>query len=96
MSKPIATLGCNHFCPMKDGPKDHVGGPVLKGSPTVFASGQPVCRLGDSLQCASPSLDKVAKGSNTVFANGQPVARLGDLTAHGGKILEGKPTILIG
>lgn len=96
MSKPIATLGCNHFCPMKDGKKEHVGGPIIKGSPTVFAGGKPVARVGDQLQCQSPSLDVIAKGSTSVFVNGQPAARLGDMTAHGGKILVGNPMLLVG
>lgn len=96
MSKPVVTVGCNHICPMKDGKKEHVGGPVIKGSSNVFARNKPVCRLGDQLQCQSPSLDMVAKGSNAVFANGKPIARMGDQTVHGGNILEGIPNILIG
>lgn len=96
MGKPIATLGSNHFCPMKDGKKEHVGGPVIKGSATVFAGGKPICRLGDQLQCQSPSLDVVAAGSVKVFADGKPIARVGDQTAHGGTILQGMPNILIG
>lgn len=96
MSKPIVTLGCNHICPMKDGKKEHVGGPVIKGSPNVFAGGKPVARVGDQLQCQSPSLDIIMKGSSSVFANGQPIAGMGDKTAHGGTILGGTATILIG
>jgi uncharacterized Zn-binding protein involved in type VI secretion len=32
----------------------------------------------------------------TVLIMGQPAARLGDLTAHGGTIVLGLPTVLIG
>ncbi len=96
MSAPIATVGSNHVCPMSDGPKPHIGGPVLTGSPNVFAAGTQVCRSGDQAQCISPVPDVIAGGSPTVFANGQPVARQGDMTAHGGSIVQGVPTILVG
>jgi uncharacterized Zn-binding protein involved in type VI secretion len=32
----------------------------------------------------------------TVLACGQPAARLGDMTVHGGVIVLGAPTVLIG
>jgi uncharacterized Zn-binding protein involved in type VI secretion len=35
-------------------------------------------------------------GSFTVLIGGQPAARMGDLTAHGGTIVMGFPTVLIG
>ncbi len=35
-----------HTCPMVDpGPKPHVGGPILTGSPTVIIGGMPAARL---------------------------------------------------
>jgi uncharacterized Zn-binding protein involved in type VI secretion len=36
------------------------------------------------------------KGSFTVLIGGKPVARMGDATAHGGTIMAGLPTVLIG
>jgi uncharacterized Zn-binding protein involved in type VI secretion len=36
------------------------------------------------------------KGSMTVLVGGLPVARMGDMTAHGGTIVGGFPTVLIG
>ena len=96
MGQPIATQGCYHVCPASDGPKPHVGGPVLQGSPTVYAGGKPVCRQNDPLQCQSSAFDTVIKGSTTVFANGLPIARMNDQTAHGGMIQEGNPLIAVG
>jgi uncharacterized Zn-binding protein involved in type VI secretion len=38
----------------------------------------------------------IAKGSATVFIGGLPAARMLDQTAHGGVIVVGFPTVLIG
>ncbi len=35
-------------------------------------------------------------GSTGVFIGGKPAARVGDMTAHGGTIAVGIPTVLIG
>jgi uncharacterized Zn-binding protein involved in type VI secretion len=35
-------------------------------------------------------------GSFTVLIGGMPAARMGDLTAHGGSIVVGLPTVMIG
>ena len=96
MSKPAATIGCHHTCPQSDGPKPHVGGPALQGSATVFIGGKMACRQGDQLQCSSPSVDLVQTGSGSVFINNKPAARQGDMTAHGGQIVEGSPSVFIG
>jgi uncharacterized Zn-binding protein involved in type VI secretion len=45
--------------------------------------------------CVGPP-DLIALGSFTVLIGGQPAARIGDLTAHGGSIVLGLPTVLIG
>jgi uncharacterized Zn-binding protein involved in type VI secretion len=47
------------------------------------------------LVCVGP-LDVIAKGSATVLIGGLPAARIGDITAHGGAIVTGFPTVLIG
>jgi uncharacterized Zn-binding protein involved in type VI secretion len=36
------------------------------------------------------------KGSATVMIGGKPAARMGDTTAHGGNIVLGLPTVMIG
>jgi uncharacterized Zn-binding protein involved in type VI secretion len=45
--------------------------------------------------CVGPP-DKVALASFTVFAKGKPMARMGDLCGHGGVIVLGMPTIIVG
>jgi uncharacterized Zn-binding protein involved in type VI secretion len=84
-----------HVCPMVEGPKPHVGGPIVKGEFTVLIGGQPAARSGDSAVCVGPQ-DSVAAGSATVLIGGQPAARIGDSCSHGGAIVAGCPTVLIG
>lgn len=77
-------------------PIPHVGGPILPpGCPTVLIGGLPAARMGDMALCVGPS-DMIVKGSSTVLIGGQPAARMGDATAHGGVIVIGCPTVLIG
>ncbi|MEL7251505.1 MAG: PAAR domain-containing protein, partial [Bacteroidota bacterium] len=38
----------------------------------------------------------IIKGSATVMINGKPAARMGDTTDHGGSIVAGLPTVMIG
>jgi hypothetical protein len=47
------------------------------------------------LTCVGPP-DVIAKGSPTVLINNLMAARIGDLTAHGGVIVVGFPTVMIG
>ena len=85
-----------HVCPMVNGTVPHVGGPVLPaGCPTVLIAGMPAARLGDMCLCSGPP-DSIIKGSATVQIGGMPAARMGDSTAHGGMIVIGCPTVLIG
>jgi uncharacterized Zn-binding protein involved in type VI secretion len=85
-----------HICPMVTGVVPHVGGPALPpGAPTVTIGGMPGLRVGDMLTCAGPP-DTVAAGSSSVNIGSLPAARLGDLTAHGGSIVLGCPTVMIG
>lgn len=96
---PAARLGDMHVCPMVTPapvPVPHVGGPIIgPGMPTVLIGGMPAAVLGDMLTCVGPP-DVIAKGSATVLIGGKPAARLGDLTAHGGVIVVGFPTVIIG
>lgn len=85
-----------HVCPMVSGVVPHVGGPVLPpGSPTVIIGGLPAATLGDMLLCAGGP-DTIVLGSSTVLINAKPAARMGDTTAHGGSIVAGCPTVIIG
>lgn len=85
-----------HVCPMTTGPVPHVGGPALPpGGVTVLIGGMPALRVGDMLTCTGPP-DTVIAGSSSVLIEGMPAARLGDSTAHGGTIILGCFTVLIG
>lgn len=91
-----ARVGDMHVCPMVTGTVPHVGGPVLPpGEPTVMIGGMPAARVGDMCTCTGPP-DVIAVGSATVLIGGMPAARMGDSTAHGGSIVLGCPTVLIG
>jgi len=85
-----------HVCPMSTGPVPHVGGPVTgPGVPTVMIGNMPAAVVGDMLVCTGPP-DVIVKGSATVLIGGKPAARMGDLTGHGGTIMGGLPTVMIG
>jgi len=90
-----ARMGDAHICPMVDGVKPHVGGPIAKGCPTVLIGGMMAARVGDLVTCAGPP-DAIAKGSATVLIGGMPAARMTDQTVHGGVIVAGAPTVMIG
>ena len=96
MGQPAARLGDMHVCPMVTGVVPHVGGPILPPcEPTVLIGKMPAARMGDMATCVGPP-DTIAKGSATVLIGKKPAARLGDNTAHGGVIVVGQPTVLIG
>lgn len=81
---------------MTTGPVPHVGGPVTgPGVPTVLIGSMPAAVVGDMLVCTGPP-DVIVKGSATVLIGGKPAARIGDSTAHGGTIIAGQPTVMIG
>ncbi len=85
-----------HVCPLVTGVVPHVGGPILPaGEPTVLIGGLPAARVGDMATCVGPP-DTIAMGSTTVLIGGMPAARMGDATVHGGTIVLGEPTVLIG
>lgn len=85
-----------HVCPMLTGNVPHVGGPIMPpGSPTVLIGGMPAALVGDMCVCTGPP-DSIVMGSATVLIGGKPAARMGDSTAHGGTIVAGLPTVLIG
>lgn len=92
---PAARIGDMHVCPMVDGVKPHVGGPISVGFPTVMIGFMPAARVGDMAVCVGPP-DAIAKGSMTVMIGNMPAARMGDLTTHGGTIAMGCPTVIIG
>ena len=97
---PAARVSDFHQCPMSTpvGPVQvpHVGGPILgPGAVTVLIGGLPAAKVGDVALCIGPP-DAVVKGSATVKVMGFPAARMGDKTAHGGTIMLGCFTVIIG
>lgn len=96
MGKPAARLTDMHVCPMVTGLVPHVGGPILPPCvPTVMIGFLPAATVGDMCVCVGPP-DTIAMGSPTVFIGNKMAARLGDPTMHGGVIVVGCPTVLIG
>lgn len=96
MGQPAARLGDMHVCPAVTGVVPHVGGPISGPcAPTVLIGGMPAARISDMCVCVGPP-DQIAAASTTVIIAGMPAARIGDMTAHGGVIVAGMPTVLIG
>src|SRR4029077_20708812 len=99
MGKPAARLTDMHMCPMATPglpPIPHVGGPIVgPGAPNVLIAGMPAAVMGDMCVCVGPP-DSIILGSSGVFISGKPAARMGDQCAHGGAIILGCPTVLIG
>jgi len=93
---PAARISDMHTCPLVNpGPVPHVGGPIITGCPTVLIGGMPAARVTDTAICTGPP-DAIAKGSPTVLIGGLLAARIGDNTVHGGVIVMGCPTVMIG
>jgi uncharacterized Zn-binding protein involved in type VI secretion len=96
---PAARITDMHQCPMVTPglpPVPHVGGPITgPGAPTVLIGGLPAAKVGDMCVCVGPP-DSIVKGSATVMVTGVPAARIGDACAHGGTVIMGFPTVLIG
>src|SRR5271163_4817424 len=93
---PAARITDMHVCPMVTGIVPHVGGPILPPcEPTVLIGFLPAARITDMLTCVGPP-DIIVMGSPTVLIGGLMAARLGDPTAHGGVIVLGCFTVMIG
>jgi len=97
---PASRITDMHVCPMQTpafpSPIPHVGGPITgPGAPTVLIGSLPAAVIGDSCVCVGPP-DTIVKGSATVFITNKPAVRIGDSCAHGGSIVLGFPTVMIG
>jgi uncharacterized Zn-binding protein involved in type VI secretion len=93
---PAARATDMHICPMVTGIVPHVGGPILPPcEPTVLIGFLPAARVTDMLTCVGPP-DIIVMGSPTVLIGGLMAARIGDPTAHGGVIVLGCFTVMIG
>ena len=96
---PAARITDLHICPMVTPglvPIPHVGGPVIgPGAPTVLIGKLPAAVMGDAAVCVGPP-DSFPKGSSTVLICKKPALRVGDVSAHGGLVAIGFPTVMIG
>lgn len=93
---PAARVTDMHTCPLVTVVVPHVGGPILPpGAPTVLIDFLPAATVTTPATCVGPP-DVIVKGSMGVFINFLPAARMGDQTAHGGVIVMGSPTCMIG
>jgi uncharacterized Zn-binding protein involved in type VI secretion len=96
--KPAARVGDDHVCP------HHHGGRVLPpGAPKIFIGNtdkdkdKHAARVGDFCNCRGfGNKDTIVKGAMPVRLTDHPAARVDDITAHGGSIVGGCGTVLIG
>lgn len=66
--KPVARVGDMHTCPMFDGLKPHVGGPIgPPGGVKVLVGGMPIAVVGGIVVCIGPP-DTLNQGLATVLA----------------------------
>jgi uncharacterized Zn-binding protein involved in type VI secretion len=93
---PAARVTDMHVCPMVTGIVPHVGGPILPPCATTVLIGfLPAARITDLAVCVGPP-DMIILGSTTVLIEYLPAARMGDSTMHGGVIVLGCFTVIIG
>ena len=93
-----ARIGDPHVCPVVPAlpVPPHVGGPIIPpGETSVMIGRKPAATVGDKCVCTGP-MDSIVQGSATVFINKKKAARAGDQTSHGGTIMSGWPTVIIG
>ena len=85
-----------HVCPMVTVLVPHVGGPIMvPGAPTVLVGGLPGAGIGSMCVCVGPP-DAIVKASATVLMGGMPSARMLDNCAHGGMVVLGCFTVMVG
>lgn len=93
---PAARATDMHACPMVTGIVPHVGGPILPPCATTVLIGfLPAARITDLAVCVGPP-DMIVMGSTSVLIEFLPAARMGDSTVHGGVIVLGCFTVIIG
>ncbi len=86
---PAARLTDQHTCP-------HVGGPIVPAcEPKVLIGNRPAARKNDKGTCKAAH-DAIAQGEPSVIVANEQAARIGDPTKHGGRVVQGDATVLIG
>ncbi len=95
--KLLARITDMHTCPMVTVIIPHVGGPIVgPGVPNVLVENLPAASVGDTCTCVGPPDVIVEGGSTTVLAANKPVVCLGGKTSHGGVVVAGAPTVVVG
>ncbi len=95
MCPPAARILDMHVCPQVTVLVPHVGGPIVTGAASVIIEGMPAARVSDTLVCIGPP-DVIATGSSSVIIENKSAARIKDQTVHGGIIVTGAATVIIG
>lgn len=91
-----ARLSDSHTCPLT-APIPHVGGQIVgPGVTSVKIGNLPAATVASVCTCASVLPNAISKGSGSVMIGYQAAVRAGDPTAHGGVIVGGCATVLIG
>jgi len=85
--KPAARLGDAVACPQCGATA------LVQGSANVFFDGLPAATLGHACGCGATISAAVIPN---VLINGQPAAVLGSVTSHGGVVIGGSGTVIIG
>lgn len=97
MRFPAARISDMTLCPLVTGIVPHVGGPIVPPCcPTVITGKMPQARVSDLSICAAGGPAAIVTGAWNVLVGGSPAARITDMTSHGGRIVTGFPTVLIG
>ena len=96
MPEQAATINSIHSCPLTTGNTPHVVGPVIQGESSVLIGGQPATTASCICTCEAGGADTIVQGVSSVLISGKPAATVGDATAHGGVIISGVSTVLIG
>ena len=89
MAKPAARKSDLYRCPLPG----HGTNPIASGSPDVFFDGLPAARQGDTCTCGSALSSGL---SATVFINGKNAATIDTGGTHGGIVIGGSGTVIIG
>ena len=89
MAKPAARKSDPYSCPLPG----HGTNPIAAGSPDVFFDGLCAARQGDTCTCGSALSSGL---SSTVFINGKNAATIDTGGTHGGVVVGGSGTVIIG
>lgn len=85
--KPAARVGDAVTCPQCG------AATIAKGSENVSIEGMPAARQGDLCSCGAPINGQVIPN---VLINGKPAVVQGSLTGHGGVVIGGSGSVIIG